>query len=148
VFGNPGTTEIPMLRDIDRYVLTLNDSIAVRMADGLSQVTGYPSLCNLHTLPGVRNSMAFLYTAMMNRSPLIVTAGQYDHRHIFYDPMLSGDLMGNVSSFVKYRYEIKETDDIYRTMKRAYMVVMTSPTGSVFLSFPMNFMDGTCGEDF
>ncbi|MFG1519398.1 MAG: thiamine pyrophosphate-binding protein [Thermoplasmataceae archaeon] len=148
VFGNPGTTEIPMLRGINDYVLTLHDSISLGMADGLSQISRSPALCNLHTMPGLGNSMAFLHTASENRSPVIVTAGQQDYRHIFFDPILSGDLTGIVSNFVKYRFEIKNTADIYRSLKRAYQVAMTPPTGPVFLSFPMNMMDQDYDERF
>lgn len=148
VFGNPGTTEIPMLRSVEKYYLTLHDSISLGMADALSQFAGKPSLCNLHTMPGLGNSMAFLHTASQNHAPVIVTAGQQDYRHIFYDPILSGDLTGTVSGLVKYSYEIKSTADIYRSLKRAYQVAMTPPMGPVFLSFPMNFMDQDFDEPF
>lgn len=148
VFGNPGTTEIPMLRGINKYYLTLHDSISLGMCDGFSQITRQSSLCNLHTMPGIGNSMAFLHTAYSNRSPVIVTSGQQDYRHIFYDPILSGDLVGVVQGLVKYRYEIKDTGDIYRSMKRAYQIAMTPPMGPVFISFPMNFMDQECEESF
>ena len=70
VFGNPGTTEIPMLRKIKGYMLTLHDSISVGMADGAAQASGSATLVNLHDLPGVANSMAFIHTARINRSPV------------------------------------------------------------------------------
>lgn len=148
LFGNPGTTEIPMLQGIRDYVLTLHDSISVGMADGLSQISRHPAICNLHTMPGVGNSMAFIHTASMNRSPVVITAGQQDYRHLFYDPILSGDLTGTVGSLVKYRYEIRDVADIYRSLKRSVQIAMTPPTGPVFLSFPMNFMDQDYTEFF
>ncbi len=141
LFGNPGTTEIPMLRSVKNYVLALHDSIALGLADGRAQITGLPAACNLHTMPGIGNSMAFLHTAQANRSPVIVTSGQQDYRHIFQDPLLSGDLTGTVSGLVKYRYEIKGVDDIERAMRRAYRIAMTPPFGPVFLSFPDNILD-------
>lgn len=141
LFGNPGTTEIPMLRSVSDYMLTLHDSIALGLADGRSIVTMKPAACNLHTMPGVGNSMAFLHTASMNRSPVIVTSGQQDYRHIFQDPLLSGDLIGTVSGLVKYRYEIKEADDIQPALRKAYRIAMTPPYGPVFLSFPDNILD-------
>ncbi|MEM2199411.1 MAG: thiamine pyrophosphate-binding protein, partial [Thermoplasmata archaeon] len=63
VFGNPGSTEIGLLRAVDDYILTLHDSISVGMADGLTQYSGIPRMVNLHDLPGLANSMAFIYTA-------------------------------------------------------------------------------------
>lgn len=148
IFGNPGTTEIPMLRSVEKYYLTLHDSISLGMADALSQFSGKPALCNLHTVPGLGNSMAFLHTASQNHAPVIVTAGQQDYRHIFYDPILSGDLTGMVGGLVKYRYEIKDVADIHRSIRRAYQVALTPPMGPVFLSFPMNFMDNDYEERF
>ena len=144
LFGNPGTTEIPMLRSVGKYMLTLHDSIALGLADGRSQVTGRPAACNLHTMPGLGNSMAFLHTAYVNRSPVIVTSGQQDYRHIFRDPLLSGDLTGTVSGLVKYRYELKAADEIEPVMRRAYRIAATPPFGPVFLSFPDNILDQEC----
>ena len=141
LFGNPGSTEIPMLRGTGDYVLTLHDSISVGMADGHAQSTGKPSIVNLHTLPGVANSMAFIHTARLNRSPVIITSGQQDSRHVFYEPLLWHDLRDLVGSAVKYSYEVKNSDDIERALKRAYSMSLQPPSGPVFLSFPMEVMD-------
>ncbi len=141
LFGNPGSTELGMLRNIDDYVLTLHDSISVGMADGRSLVLRRPSIVNLHTLPGLANSMAFIHTARANRSPVIVTAGQQDTRHAVYDPFLQGDHLSLVSGAVKYKYELKQTSDIAIAMKRAAEIAMEPPAGPVFLSFPMDVMD-------
>lgn len=141
IFGNPGSTEIPMLRGVSDYVLTLHDSISVGMADGYAQYSGKPSLVNLHTLPGVANSMAFIHTARMNRSPVIITSGQQDSRHAYYEPLLWHDLKSLVGTGVKFSYEVKSSEDIERAMKRAYAISLEPPSGPVFLSFPMEVMD-------
>lgn len=141
IFGNPGSTEIPMLRGTEDYILTMHDSISVGMADGLAQVTGTPRIVNLHTLPGVANSMSFIHTARLNRSPVIITSGQQDNRHAFYEPLLWHDLKDLAGNAVKYFYEVKNTDDIERSMKRAYALSMEPPAGPVFLSFPMDIME-------
>lgn len=143
IFGNPGSTEIPMLRGAGEYILTLHDSIAVGMADGLAQMTGKPSIVNLHTLPGVANSMAFIHTARMNRSPVIITSGQQDTRHMYYEPLLWHDLSNLVNGAVKYSYEIKNAGDVERSLKRAYALSLEPPAGPVFVSFPMDAMDDT-----
>ena len=141
LFGNPGSTEIPMLRGASDYVLTLHDSISVGMADGYAQFSGKPSLVNLHTLPGVANSMAFIHTAKLNRSPVVITSGQQDSRHAFYEPLLWHDLESLVGSAVKYSYEVKSSEDIERALKRAYSISLDPPSGPVFVSFPMDVMD-------
>lgn len=141
IFGNPGSTEIPMLRGTEDYVLTLHDSISVGMADGYAQYSGKPSVVNLHTLPGVANSMAFIHTARLNRSPVIITSGQQDTRHAYYEPLLWHDLGEMVKGAVKYSYEVKNASDIERAVKRAYAMSLEPPAGPVFVSFPMDVMD-------
>jgi len=147
LFGNPGSTEVPLLQHIDDYILTLHDSLSVGMADGYSQYRGYPSIVNLHAMPGVANSVAFIQTAAANHSPVIVTAGQQDYRHMVYDPLLSGNLVGLVSGFVKYAYEIKSPEDVSVAFDRAFRISTSPPRGPVFISFPMNFIDEEIHSD-
>ena len=52
IFGNPGSTEQPFLKNFPsdfEYVLGLQEATAVAMADGFAQATGKPALLNLHT---------------------------------------------------------------------------------------------------
>src|SRR3954465_8974176 len=79
IFGNPGSTELPMLADFPgdfRYVLGLQEAVAVGMADGYAQASGRTTHVNLHTAPGVGNGMGAIFNAQANKSPLLVTAGQ------------------------------------------------------------------------
>src|SRR4051794_37626889 len=103
IFGNPGTTELPFidaLADNDlgaadlHYVLALQEATAVGMADGYAQATRRPAFLNLHTSAGLGNAIGNLTNAQANRTPLVVTAGQQDRRHLVADPLLSGDLVG------------------------------------------------------
>ena len=79
MFGNPGSTELPMLADFPddfRYVLGLQEAVVVGMADGYAQATGRVAHVNLHTAPGVGNAVGALFNAWANKAPLLVTAGQ------------------------------------------------------------------------
>jgi benzoylformate decarboxylase len=70
IFGNPGSTELPMLRDFPddfRYVLALQEAVAVGMADGFAQASGAPAHVNLHTTPGVGNAMGAIFNAQYPR---------------------------------------------------------------------------------
>ncbi|MFI5026226.1 MAG: thiamine pyrophosphate-binding protein, partial [Solirubrobacterales bacterium] len=85
MFGNPGSTELPMLAEFPddfRYVLGLQEAVAVGMADGYAQASGRPAHVNLHTAPGVGNGMGAIFNAQANHSPLVVTAGQQVRAHI------------------------------------------------------------------
>ena len=135
-----------MLRKIKRYILTLHDSISVGMADGAAQASGSATLVNLHDLPGVANSMAFIHTARINRSPVVITAGQQDMRHAFHDPLLYHNLLSLVGDAVKYKFEVTQVSDIAPALSRARSIAMSPPMGPVFLSFPMNVMDQEAGK--
>src|SRR4051812_11350376 len=99
VFGNPGTTELPFIDALAgqseiAYVLALQEASAVGMADGYAQATRRPAFLNLHTSAGLGNAIGNLTNAMNNATPLVVTAGNADRRHLVVDPLLSGDLVG------------------------------------------------------
>src|SRR5437764_10648990 len=78
IFGNPGSTELPMLAEFPsdfRYVLGLQEAVVVGMADGYAQASGSVTHVNLHTAPGVGNAMGALFNAQANHTPQLVTAG-------------------------------------------------------------------------
>src|SRR4028119_2468486 len=122
VFGNPGSTELPFLKDFPddfRYILGLQEATVLGMADGYAQGTGRAALVNLHTGPGLGNAMGAVVTAWHNRTPLVVTAGQQDRRHISLDPMLSGKLVELAQPYVKRSYEPYRAEDVPREVLRA-----------------------------
>ena len=85
MFGNPGSTELPMLADFPadfRYFLGLQEAVVVGMADGYAQASGKTTVVNLHTAPGVGNAMGAIFNAQANHSPLLITAGQQVRAHI------------------------------------------------------------------
>ncbi|MHB8242312.1 MAG: thiamine pyrophosphate-binding protein, partial [Solirubrobacteraceae bacterium] len=79
IFGNPGSTELAMLGPLPegfRYVLGLQEAVAVGMADGFAQASGTVAHVNLHTAPGLGNGVGAIFGARANHAPLLVTAGQ------------------------------------------------------------------------
>ena len=97
MFGNPGTTELPLMdafaveNDI-RYILGLQEAALMAMADGYAQASGKLTVLNLHVAPGLGNAMGMLYDAQMAGSPILVTAGQQDTEYLVAEPILSADL--------------------------------------------------------
>ncbi len=91
VFGNPGSTEQPFLKNFPtdfQYILGLQEASAVAMADGFAQATNKPVLVNLHTAAGTGNGLGNIMTAFLNKTPLIITAGQQTREMILCEPML------------------------------------------------------------
>src|SRR5215204_1363938 len=91
IFGNPGSTALPLLRNFPadfRYVAGLQESVVVGMADGYAQATGNAALINLHSAAGVGHAMGNIFTAYRNRTPLVITAGQQARSILPYEPFL------------------------------------------------------------
>src|SRR6186997_1911128 len=81
MFGNPGSTELPMLHGFPEdftYVLGLQEAAVVGMADGFAQASGRPTLVNLHTAPGVGNAMGAIFNAHANKTPLVKLGDPFD----------------------------------------------------------------------
>jgi len=145
VFGNPGTTELPLLDALAvdnriRYVLGLQEATVMGMADGFAQGSGTVSVASLHAAPGLGNAIGALHNASKSGAPVIVTAGQQDLSFNITEPNLWGDLTRIAEPFVKWSYEIQRVADLPRAVHRAAKVAMTPPTGPVFLSLPSDLL--------
>ena len=145
VFGNPGSTELPMLQEFPddfTYVLGLQEAVVVGMADGYAQATGRPALVNLHTAPGVGNAVGALVNAAANGTPLVVTAGQQVRPMLTLEAMLTNPRATELPRpTVKYSAEPPRAADVPATIARAIHLATTHPTGPVFVSIPMDDWD-------
>jgi benzoylformate decarboxylase len=146
LFGNPGTTELPIMEVVPqflqlKYVLGLQESIVVGMADGFARTSGQLAACNLHVAPGLGHAMGALYSANFHGSPLIVTAGQYEQGHGLTEPLLAGPLVRMAEPIVKWAVEPTRIEDLPRILHRAAKIALTPPTGPVFISLPGDVLD-------
>src|SRR5918999_1333897 len=141
IFGNPGSTELPFLKDFPddfTYILGLQEASVLGMAEGFAQATGNAALVNVHTAPGLGNAMGALVNAYHNKTPLLVTAGQQTRRHVSLEPLLTGKLVELAKPYVKRSHEPLRAEDVPREILRAYHTAMQPPQGPVFLSIPMD----------
>ena len=145
VFGNPGSTELPMFREFPqdmRYVLGLQESVVVGMADGYAQATGKAALVNLHSAVGVGHAMGNIFTAFKNQTPLIITAGQQSRSILPFDPYLFSSQSTDLPKpYVKWACEPARAADVPLALARAYYMAMQAPRGPVFLSIPADDWD-------
>src|SRR6478735_4154707 len=144
-FGNPGSTELPMFRDFPadfRYVLALQESIAVGMADGFAQATRNAALVSLHSAVGVGHALGNIFTAYRNQTPLVVTAGQQARSILPYEPFLfSSEAAQFPRPYVKWSCEPARAEDVPAAIARAYYVAMQPPCGPTFVSIPIDDWD-------
>src|SRR5215813_13721201 len=72
IFGNPGTTESPLLDTLLdypqlQYIVHLHEGVAVGAANFYAQASGKTGFVNLHVAPGLGNAVGMIYGALKNR---------------------------------------------------------------------------------
>ena len=152
LFGNPGTTELPLMDALKdhpdlTYVLGLQESVVVTMADGFARASGKLAACNVHVAPGLGNAMGAIYNAKFSGAPLLITAGQQEQGHGLTEPLLYDPLVPIAAPLVKWAVEITRLEDMPRIVRRAAKVATTPPTGPVFLSLPGDVLNDEKGVD-
>src|SRR6185312_9659881 len=144
IFGNPGSTELGLLRDFPsdfRYTLALHEGVAVAMADGYAQATGRPAFLNLHSACGVGNAMGAVVNAFHNRAPLVITGGNQDRRHLALEPFLFARGVELMAPYVKHSEQPARPQDVPAAIDRAWALAQTRPYGPVFVSVPADDWD-------
>src|SRR5579863_1243046 len=148
VFGNPGSTELPMFRDFPRdfrYVLGLQESVVVAMADGFAQARASAALINLHSAIGVGHALGSIFTAYRNQTPLVITAGQQARSILPFEPFLYSEQAPNLPRpYVKWSCEPARAEDVPAAIARAYYSAMQPPRGPTFVSVPVDDWDRHC----
>jgi benzoylformate decarboxylase len=148
VFGNPGSTELPMFRDFPedfRYVLGLQESVVVAMADGFAQARGAAALINLHSAIGVGHALGSIFTAYKNQTPLLITAGQQARSILPFEPFLYSEQAAQLPKpYVKWSIEPARAADVPAAIARAHYVAMQPPRGPTFVSIPVDDWDRPC----
>jgi benzoylformate decarboxylase len=142
IFGNPGSTELPMLGPFPedfRYVLGLQEAVAVGMADGFAQASGSVAHVNLHTAPGLGNGVGAIFNARANKAPLLVTAGQQVRSLITMQANLTNrDAVEVAKPYVKWSHEPPRPADVPFALAQAIHHASLAPTGPAFVSIPMD----------
>lgn len=146
IFGNPGTTETPLLDSLPAYpeigyVMALHEGVAVGAASFYAQASGRATVANLHVAPGLGNGIGALYGALKGNSPVVVTAGQQDTRMRLRNPVLGHDLVAMAAPVTKWSVQIERADEIAPIMRRAFKVATDAPQGPVFIALPIDVLE-------
>jgi benzoylformate decarboxylase len=152
LFGNPGTTELPIMHALKdhpdlTYVMAMQESLVVAIADGFSRASGNLVACNVHVAPGLGNAMGSLFNASFTGTPMILTAGQQEQGHGLMEPVLYGPLVQMAEPVVKWAVEVTRLEDLPRIVRRAAKIATTPPTGPVFISLPGDILNAEAGID-
>lgn len=146
LFGNPGSTELPMLKAMPfPYVMGLNEAVVMGMADGYARASRRPALVNLHSSAGTGHSLGNLFTAWKNNAPVVVTAGQQARSILPFDPFLGAERPTEFPRpYVKYALEPARAQDVPLALIRAFATALTPPMGPCFVSIPVDDWEREC----
>ncbi len=146
IFGNPGTTESPILDALLdypqlRYIVALHEGVALGAASHYAQASGQPGVVNVHVAPGLGNALGMLYNALKARSPLLVTAGQQDTRLRLRGPVLGHDLVAMAAPLTKWSVQAERADELAPILRRALKIATDPPAGPVFVALPIDVLE-------
>ncbi len=152
MFGNPGTVEQGFLDALRfypemKYVLALQESVSVLMADGHARSTHKPTLVQLHSAPGIGNAVGALYQAKRGHSPLVVIGGDAGLQYMNMDAQMAGDLVAMMEPVTKYSTMVLDPRSLLRTLRRAIKIAATPPMGPVYVCLPMDILDAMNEEE-
>ena len=144
IFGNPGTSEGPIIDILGdypefRYILTLQESVAMGMGEAYARATGRASFVSLHVDSGLANGIALMLDALNTGTPMVVTSANYDARKV-NETMT--DLANLVRPVTKWSVELTLPDQIPSVMRRAFNEANSHPKGPVYVGFSSNALEG------
>src|SRR6185295_13357832 len=146
IFGNPGTTESPLLDSLLdypqlKYIVHLHEGVAVGAANFYGQAANKTAFVNLHVAPGLGNAIGMIYGALKAGTPMVVTAGQQDTRLRLRDPVLGHDLAAMAAPVTKWSVQVERADELGPILQRAFKIANEEPKGPVFVALPINVME-------
>ena len=152
MFGNPGTVEqgfLDALADVPdmKYILTLQESIAVLCADGYARARLKPALVQIHSSPGLGNAIGNLYQAMRGQSPLVVIGGDAGIKYQAMDAQMAADLVAMAEPVTKWSAMVQHPSSLLRMVRRAIKIAATPPCGPVYLCLPEDILDAEITEE-
>lgn len=151
IFGNPGSSEEGLLDALSRYpdieyILGLQETIAVAMADGYCRVTQKPAVVQLHAGVGLGNGIGMLYQAYRGHSPLVVLAGEAGVAYDALNAQMWANLLDMARPVTKLAARVIHPGSLLRLLRRAIKIAATAPMGPVFLALPQDILDASNEE--
>lgn len=152
IFGNPGTVEqgfLDALGDFPsiKYILTLQESVAIMAADAYARANRKPAVAQIHSSPGLGNAIGALYQAMRGHSPIVVLGGDSGIRYQAMNAQMAADLVAMARPVTKWSTMVQHPSSLLRVLRRAMKVAATPPMGPVYVCLPQDILDALATED-
>ncbi|MBI5521294.1 MAG: thiamine pyrophosphate-binding protein [Desulfarculus sp.] len=151
VFGNPGTSEEGLLNAMQdfpdiAYIMSLQESVALAMADGYCRAGQRAGVVLLHSGVGLGNAVGLMYQAKRGHSPLVVLAGEAGVAYSALEAQMACDLVAMVRPVTKHAARVEHPASLLRMFRRAFKEALTPPFGPVFLALPQDILDAPNDE--
>lgn len=151
IFGNPGTVEqglIDALADYPelKYVLTLQESVALMTADGYARATQKPTVVQIHSAPGLGNAVGAMYQAMRGHAPLVIIGGDAGIKYQALDAQMAADLVEIAEPVTKWSTMVSDASSLLRVLRRAIKIASTPPMGPVYVCLPQDILNEVAVE--
>ncbi|MGX7195497.1 biosynthetic-type acetolactate synthase large subunit [Enterococcus olivae] len=140
VFGYPGGAVLPLydaLYDAEiPNILTRHEQGAVHAAEGYAKATGKPGVVIVTSGPGATNVVTGIADAMGDSVPLVVFTGQVATPGIGKDAFQEADILGITLPITKHNYQVRNVDELERTIDEAFHIATTGRKGPVVIDLP------------
>ena len=121
-----------------KYILCVQEGVAVGMADGYARASGKVGFVSLHIDSGLANGLSLLNDSNFSGTSLVVTAANKDVRKLAEG---RSDLARMCEPFTKWSVEITHPEQFPSVLRRAFTAARTPPTGPVFVGFSANALE-------
>lgn len=154
MFGFPGGAVIPLYDELLNYrkelrhILVRHEQGAVHAADAYARVLGKPGVCVATSGPGATNLVTGIMNAYMDSSPVIAMAGNVPTSLIGNDAFQETDMMGLTLPITKHNFQIRDSNKIRSTIKKAFRIATEGRPGPVYIDLPKDIQsNGITNED-
>ncbi len=156
LFANAGTDFAPLIESLSKMevsggaypkpVTVPHENVAVGMALGYYLITGRPQLVMVHVNVGTANAICGVMNAWRGNVPILFTAGRTPYSEEggllgqrsgeIHWPQEMRDQGSMLREFVKWDYELPNTQVLEPAIDRAINLAMSEPKGPIYLTLP------------
>ncbi len=142
LFALPGAQSLGLFDALRRtggleLRIAIQDSCAVGLADGKARISGQLAAVNLYEFAGLANAAGAIYSALLDRSPLLVLGTVADNRQSGRGwSAETTNLLSFAQELTKLAIEVPRVDRLEETLRRAAFIAQTPPCGPVFVGIP------------
>lgn len=130
-----------------KYILALQESVALLIGDGYARATRKPTLVQIHSTPGLGNTVGAMYQAMRGHAPLVIIGGDAGVKYMPMEAQMFGDLVAFAEPVTKWSTMVLDPNSLLRTLRRAIKLAATPPMGPVYVCLPADVLDRPMVEE-